>query len=312
MYHEKGKTAGLLLRLCQSLFQTGKVVILDSGFCVLQALVELKKMGVYASALVKKRRYWPKNVPGEQIKIDFEAVDVGVTKRKPAVLDGERIDLFCMKEPDYVMTMMSTYGTVSSLPDQKESVRDVDGEVKRFKYNVVVGNHYNYRDAVDAHNSKRHDCGTKHGLSIEETWKTTRWACRVFAFVLSVAEVNAYLAMVYFGDYSGSQWEFRKKLAYELIHNPYDTDGEAVEENTRCILRSDNEHKLMTAPIFSKFEDGGWKEVYNQAYQQHMCMTFRCKKRTRTVCTCSKHIWRCNKCFVEHCINCNSSNLIEN
>jgi hypothetical protein len=43
------------------------VVILDSGFCVLQCLVELKKIGVFASAVIKKRRYWPKYVPGEQI-----------------------------------------------------------------------------------------------------------------------------------------------------------------------------------------------------------------------------------------------------
>ena len=311
-FHEKGKTASLLLRLCQSIFQTGKVVILDSGFCVLQALVELKKMGVYASALVKKRRYWPKNVPGESIKSDFEDVDIGVTKRKPGELDGEKIDLFCLKEPDYVMTLMSTYGTVASLPDQKESLRVVDGEVKRFKYNVVVGNHYRYRDSVDAHNSKRHDCGTKHGLSIEETWKTTRWPCRVFAFVLSVAEVNAYLAMVFFGDYSGSQWEFRKKLAYELIHNPYDTDGASVDGSSRCILRSDNDHRLITAPAYSKFEGGEWKNVYRMEYQQHKCMMGDCKKRIRTVCTCSKHIWRCNKCFIKHCIDCNSNTLLEN
>jgi hypothetical protein len=40
-YDDKGKTAGLLLRLCKSLFGTGKLVILDSGFCVFQAIIEL-------------------------------------------------------------------------------------------------------------------------------------------------------------------------------------------------------------------------------------------------------------------------------
>jgi hypothetical protein len=54
LYEDKGKTAGLLLRLCQGIFSTGKVVILDSGFCVLQGLIELKKLGVYASAMIKK------------------------------------------------------------------------------------------------------------------------------------------------------------------------------------------------------------------------------------------------------------------
>ena len=35
------KTATLLLRLCKSIFSTCKVVILDSGFCALKALIAL-------------------------------------------------------------------------------------------------------------------------------------------------------------------------------------------------------------------------------------------------------------------------------
>ena len=38
------KTTTLLLRLCKSLYNAGKVVILDSGFCVLEGLIELKKL----------------------------------------------------------------------------------------------------------------------------------------------------------------------------------------------------------------------------------------------------------------------------
>ena len=67
-YSEHGKTASLLLRLCESIFQTGKIVVLDSGFCVLNSIISLKKFGVFASALVKKRRYWPTNVNGDLIK----------------------------------------------------------------------------------------------------------------------------------------------------------------------------------------------------------------------------------------------------
>ena len=102
-------------------------------------------MGIFASSLVKKRHYWSKNVPGNQIKTEFEDVDLGVTKRNPGELEGEKIDLFCLKEPDNVMTLMSTYGTVGSLPDQKESVRVVNRDFKRFKSNVVMDNYYRYR-----------------------------------------------------------------------------------------------------------------------------------------------------------------------
>ena len=58
----------MLLRLCKGVSGSGRVVILDSGFCVLEGIVELRKIGVYAGALIKKRRYWSKNIAGEDEK----------------------------------------------------------------------------------------------------------------------------------------------------------------------------------------------------------------------------------------------------
>ena len=54
-----GPTVGLLLQLCESIFHMGKVVILDSGFCILQGLIELRKMGIFASAVIKKDAIGP-------------------------------------------------------------------------------------------------------------------------------------------------------------------------------------------------------------------------------------------------------------
>jgi hypothetical protein len=70
-HDEQGKTDGLLLRLTTPIWATGKVVILDSGFCVLNAITELHRFGVYASALIKKRRYWPKGISGDELKAYF-------------------------------------------------------------------------------------------------------------------------------------------------------------------------------------------------------------------------------------------------
>ncbi len=53
-FADKGKTAGLLLRLTKSVHHSARYVVLDSGFCVLQALVELQKVGVFVGALNKK------------------------------------------------------------------------------------------------------------------------------------------------------------------------------------------------------------------------------------------------------------------
>ena len=73
----QGRTIGLLLWLCKSIYGRGMVVILDSGFCVLKKLVMLWKVGVFASAVIKKRRYWPKYVPGAAIDKHCQALEVG-------------------------------------------------------------------------------------------------------------------------------------------------------------------------------------------------------------------------------------------
>lgn len=83
-----GPTCGLLLRLCENLYHTGKVVILDSGFCVLQGLIELRKVGVFATAFIKKRRYWPKYVPGDALEERMKNKDIGETDAVRGKLEG--------------------------------------------------------------------------------------------------------------------------------------------------------------------------------------------------------------------------------
>jgi hypothetical protein len=47
-----GKTGGMLLRMLRAYHHTGRYVVLDSGFCVLKAIVDLQKVGVYSAALI--------------------------------------------------------------------------------------------------------------------------------------------------------------------------------------------------------------------------------------------------------------------
>ena len=50
--------------------------MLESGFCVLKGITALLDFGVYAAALIKKRKYWPKGVPGDAIYHYFNGKDV--------------------------------------------------------------------------------------------------------------------------------------------------------------------------------------------------------------------------------------------
>ena len=104
--------------------------------------VKVRKKELFASALVKKRQYWSKYVDGDTIKECFKNVSVGVTRRLLGELRGEKFDLFCLKEPDYVMILMSTYGSLNANTNQRDSIRyDKNNQLVVFKYNNVVGNH---------------------------------------------------------------------------------------------------------------------------------------------------------------------------
>ena len=65
--------------------------------------------------------------------------------------------VYAMKEPDYVMSLMSMYGT--NQQSGKETTHEwVDGsgnsQKTTFNYPEVVGNHFLYHHSVDDHNNK--------------------------------------------------------------------------------------------------------------------------------------------------------------
>lgn len=107
--------------MCAPIAGSGKVVILDSGFCVLQGLVELKKKGIFASAVIKKRRFWPKHVPGEAMDAWMSIKPIGGVDSLTGRLDNVPYNLFCMKDVDYTMKLMSTYGSLVPRPNAAEN-----------------------------------------------------------------------------------------------------------------------------------------------------------------------------------------------
>jgi hypothetical protein len=136
---------------------------------VLQGLIELKKRGVFAAALIKKRRYWPKWILGDEIDKHFDDKEVGDVDAWPGTLDNVPFHVFAMKEPDYVMKLMSTYGTNERVGEGKKRVYKVNGESRQvtFQYPEVVHNHFQYRHVIHDHNAKRHS-----PISLEVTWAT--------------------------------------------------------------------------------------------------------------------------------------------
>ena len=110
-HDEMRSTVGLLLWMLVPIFHMGLVIILDSGFCVLKGIIELCKKGIYASVLIKKRHYWPKFIHVDEIHAHFDEKEVGAADSWPGQLDNVPFHVYAMKEPDYVMSLMSSYGT---------------------------------------------------------------------------------------------------------------------------------------------------------------------------------------------------------
>ena len=269
--NKMGNTVNLLLRMCSTIFGTGRIVILDSGFCVLKGIIELAKKGVYAGAQIKKRRYWPKYVPGDVIDRHFAGAAVGESNGVRGEMEGVPYNIFTLNEADYTSKIMATYGSLEVDESQKKTSRYEtlpDGTKKKheFRYTEPFANHMAHRHHIDDHNNLRHQ-----QPSIEETWKTQTWENRVFAFLLAVTEVNVFKYFIHFvwgGKEKMTLHKFRKELALDLIYNNAimqelgEDDGGVVKKKLRTSHAK--EHLLKTAPANAcEFAHGKWKKTPN-------------------------------------------------
>jgi hypothetical protein len=133
---------------------------MDSGFCILQALIELQLVGVYSSAVIKKRRYWAKYIDGEGIDQHFQTKEVGQCDSLPETLSGKSFSIFCMKEEKYTMKLIATYGALVEIDESKtlRLLTAVNDEkfIKSFNYTEPFHDHLKFCHQVDDHNNSRH------------------------------------------------------------------------------------------------------------------------------------------------------------
>ena len=78
---------GLLLRMVKIYFTTGGYLSIDSSLYVLKGLIQLRKKGIFACAIINKIRYRPSMVPGKDMEYNFGEVDVGEKYSKQGIVD---------------------------------------------------------------------------------------------------------------------------------------------------------------------------------------------------------------------------------
>ena len=162
-------TVGLVLHMCEPLFSMVKSIVMNSGFFVANVIVSLAAKGLYACALIKKRRYWPKSVRGDLIDRKFAEKEVGdVDMLEAAIEYGKPFRILCFKEPGYMMNITEPWMTLDELEgaNKKRNYkgRNFESIVKEFKYQKPFGLHFCYRRQVDNHNNRRHS-----HISLERT-----------------------------------------------------------------------------------------------------------------------------------------------
>ena len=104
------------------------------------------------------------------------------------VEDGVAYHVFFKKNKDYVMKLMTTYGTLEPTNKRTRGTFKCSGatETKDFMHAEVVKSHFLYQNQVGDNNNRR-----QTPIYIEKTWATKYWPDCCFAWYLAVSQVNA-------------------------------------------------------------------------------------------------------------------------
>jgi hypothetical protein len=299
-YEKESKTVKLMLEMTVPLQRTGKIVTMDSGFCVTVGILALHDKGIYGQALIKKRgRYWPRGVPGNDINNHFQSKELGSYDCFVQEKEGKNFLIHCHKEDKYVCKIMSTHGRMEET--DREAWRLGKDGWSSFKYTEAITNHNIAKHWVDDVNNRRHA-----PIGLQDIWATKWWPHRQFTFICSVAEVNANNSQARaLKEPAKHQIVFRKQLAKEMMYNRVTDSGGVRHSPIRAKKRSresmEAEHMLKTKPTFT----GAWdahKKQFNSVkseYLKQKCKT--CTREIRTYCICSKGVPMCSVCYGVHC-----------
>ncbi len=291
------KTTGLVLRMTDELAGSGRVVVMDSAFCVMKAVVAMQQRGIYVTTVAKKRSYWPRDIPGDDILAYMHQKPVGEVHGRRGRLGNTTFNLFAVNHTRYTFILVATYGS-TLLESTPKTIRTADGQTFSFKRNEPISDYYRARHAVDDHNHYRQG----QRVSFEKAWGSKFWENRQFSFVVAATLVNAMLAYNHFVAARHAKPrhtfdEFKRLVATELASSWREQQVAAVAEPKRARRSTEREHQLIKIP---KFEGSRLGSVTKKAYQQVRCKWQGCDKFTRQYCSCDRNLVLCQGCMVMH------------
>ena len=253
------KTSTLMCKITKPLHGTDKVVSMDSGFCVTAGILQLHDHSVYGQSLVKKCKYWPKGVPGEQIDEYMKDKPLGFVKTLRQEMDGVPFNVHWTKDDCFVTKLMSTHGLIGKVADHKTWRQKASREWTTFNYSEPLSRHNHSKHWVDDINNRCHD-----PIGLEQVWHTKWWPTRQFTFICPVAEANAVMCQARATKENATpQLEFRRALAMKMLNIKIMDDGmlngSPMRKKRRSRASDLVEHELCTRPP----NTGIWKTATN-------------------------------------------------
>jgi hypothetical protein len=301
-----GKLCGLVLRAAETIKGSNRVIGMDSGFGVLATLPELRKRGLHGTVVLKKKKYWAKGLPGNEILEALRMEDVGTTKVLVGKFKGEKIWIGCQVDSKHTTLIGNTWSTTER--NGKKKKRKVGGRLVEFNYCAYQNTWYWIRHAVDDANHNR-----AHPLPLEDTINTKDWVMRQFTFIDAMCECNAKQAYNYWVRKKQDKplmtnIQFRHARMMQLANNS-EWAREKQTGNTTF------EDKSIPGPPVCKLKHyekgrGEWDfEARNykfpaQEYQKYFCRwTKKCKNKVRTYCACDPYITLCIEYYPDHVLS---------
>ena len=118
--YEHGKLCALILRATESIAGSNRVVFMDSGFGVLCALPELRRRGLHATVVLKKKKFWAKGLPGEAILEAVRMTPVGTTKALVGTMRGHKLWVGVQVDSKHTTIMANTWSTTERNGEMKK------------------------------------------------------------------------------------------------------------------------------------------------------------------------------------------------
>ena len=294
-YDALGKMNGVVLRLCEAgaLFcDQRRILVGDSAFASVRLMQELHHRGIHSIFAFKKRRYWPKDIPGDDFPRKVQALPIGgCISRAGITPDGFKFFLSGQMDlkPSLLMATAGSNNQETGVECSRFTL-NADGSKTTVKYRrtEVHDLFYKARHSIDDNNNIR-----QNARSIEEAWQSKSWQHRTFAYVIGTAESNAFLLRTYKGgDDELSHVSFRRTLARAYM-------CPTASAPTR-VLQEHRLEKFKPNQVWSATR-ATWVRQPTTKWPQKACSS--CSTRSRMHCICNPTLGMCLTCFPSHILN---------